>query len=51
MSKDILDDIDDLIKQATTEQSHFYTASTLLRAKAEIVRLREYEWMYKELNR
>lgn len=49
MEQDILDAINDLIKQATTERSHHYTASVLRRAYAEIVRLKEYEWMYKDL--
>ena len=33
---DIITDLDDLIVQATTENSHFYTAGVLRRAKAEI---------------
>lgn len=37
---DITDDIMDLIKQATTERSHFYTAGVLKRALAEIIMLR-----------
>jgi hypothetical protein len=37
---DILDQIADLIKQATTERSHYYTASVLLLARDEIIRLR-----------
>lgn len=41
----LLKDIDDLIKQATTERSHYYTAEILRRAKVEIERLREIEWV------
>lgn len=37
---DVLVDIDDLIVQATTEKSHYYTARVLVRAAAEIARLR-----------
>jgi hypothetical protein len=37
---DILHRIDDLIKQATIERSHYYTASLLLEVRDEIVRLR-----------
>jgi len=39
-SPDILDQIADLIKQATTERSHYYTATVLLLARDEIIRLR-----------
>lgn len=38
---DIIEDIDGLILQATTERSHFYTAATLKRARAEIVQQRQ----------
>ena len=37
---DILDQIDDLIKQATTERSHFYVAKTLQECRKEIMALR-----------
>jgi len=37
---DILDDLIDLKKQATTERSHYYVASCCDRAIAEIIRLR-----------
>jgi hypothetical protein len=37
---DILDDLRDLHKQATTERSHYYTARCVLRAIDEIERLR-----------
>lgn len=37
---DIVEKIDDLILQATTERSHYYTANTLKEARDEIVRLR-----------
>jgi hypothetical protein len=37
---DILVRIEDLHKQATTEKSHYYTASTLAACSQEIVRLR-----------
>jgi hypothetical protein len=37
---DILDDLRDLHKQATTEHSHYYTAKCVLRAIDEIERLR-----------
>lgn len=38
---DILLEIDDLIKQATVERSHFYVGAILRKARAEIVRLRQ----------
>lgn len=41
----------DLIKQATTERSHYYAASVLVEALQEISRLKEYEWMYKDLEK
>jgi hypothetical protein len=37
---DILDDLSDLYKQATTEQSHYYTANIVARAMIEIAMLR-----------
>jgi hypothetical protein len=37
---DIIERLDDLIKQATTERSHYYTADTAKLARAEIERLR-----------
>ena len=46
---DILDRLKDLVKQATTEKSHYYVASTAAAAIAEIEALREIAWMYKEL--
>jgi hypothetical protein len=38
---DIVERLDDLIKQATIERSHFYVAKCAKDAKAEIARLRE----------
>jgi hypothetical protein len=38
---DILDDLRDLHKQATTERSHYYVAATCLRAIEEIESLRK----------
>ena len=38
-----LEKIDDLIKQATTEKSHYYTANVLSEAKHRI-ELLEYRW-------
>lgn len=46
---DIIAKLEDLHKQATHERSHFYVASCAAEAIAEIKRLREYEWMYKDL--
>lgn len=37
---DIIDDLRDLHKQATTENSHFYTAKVISAAMVEISRLR-----------
>lgn len=37
---DILDDLEDLLKQATTERSHYYVAKCCRAAIAEIRRLR-----------
>ena len=39
VENDILDDLEDLLKQATTERSHFYVASCCHRAIEEIKRL------------
>lgn len=41
MDKDILEKLMDLHVQATTEHSHFYTATLLREAAVEIMRLRE----------
>lgn len=41
----------ELLVQATTERTHYYVASVVRRAIAEIIRLREYEWMYKDLTK
>lgn len=38
---DILDDLRDLHKQATTERSHYYVAATVERAISEIESLRK----------
>lgn len=46
---DILDKLRDLLKQASTERSHYYVASCCKEAIEEIERLRKYEWMYKDL--
>ena len=48
-NQDILERLEDLLKQATTEHSHYYVASCCREAIAEIKRLREYEWRYKDL--
>lgn len=48
---DILEKLEDVHKQATIERSHFYTGKCIEEAIAEIKRLREYEWMYKELSK
>ena len=40
VENDVLDDLEDLLKQATTERSHFYVASCCRRAIEEIKRLR-----------
>ena len=37
---DILDELEDLLKQATTERSHYYVAKCCRKAIAEIKRLR-----------
>lgn len=49
METDIVERLEDLHKQATTERSHYYVASTCVEAIAEIKRLREIEWMYRDL--
>jgi hypothetical protein len=36
---DLLARIDDLISQATTERSHYYTASLLLECRARLIEL------------
>lgn len=41
MANDILDDLQGLREQATTERSHYYVASCAERAIAEIERLRK----------
>lgn len=46
---DIIAKLEDLHKQATTERSHYHVASVVTEAIAEIKRLREFEWMYKDL--
>ncbi len=38
---DILDDLRDLQKQATTERSHYYVAACCARAMGEIIHLRQ----------
>jgi hypothetical protein len=38
---DVLHRLDDLLVQATTERSHFYTASVLKELRAEIVLMRQ----------
>ena len=38
---DLIDDLLDLQKQASTEKSHYYTANLLTKAIQEIVTLRE----------
>lgn len=48
---DVLDKLRDLHLQATVERSHYYVASVVQAAIAEINRLREIEWQYKELCR
>ncbi len=41
---EVLDDLTDLLKQATTERSHYYVASTVRRAIAEIIKLRKAKY-------
>lgn len=48
-SDDVIDKLNDLHKQATTERSHYYIASVVREAIAEIQRLREIEFMYRGL--
>lgn len=48
---DILDDLRDLLKQATTERSHYYVAECCRRAIQEIESLREKAWKYDELSK
>jgi hypothetical protein len=38
---DIIEKLEDLVKQATTERSHYYVASTAREAASEIKKLRE----------
>jgi hypothetical protein len=38
---DILDDLRDLQKQATTERSHYYVAACCARAIGEVIHLRQ----------
>lgn len=40
MAEDILDKLNDLLKQATTERSHYYVASCCRESIAEIKKLR-----------
>ena len=40
MHEDIIDKLKDLLKQATTERSHYYVASCCTEAIAEVERLR-----------
>jgi hypothetical protein len=47
--KNIINQLEDLHKQAVTERSHYYTAKVIKAAIEEIKRLQEYEWMYKDL--
>jgi hypothetical protein len=35
----LLEKVEELIKQATTERSHYYTASVLLEVKSELIAL------------
>lgn len=51
MNEDIVAKLTDLLKQATTERSHYYVASVVREAIAEIQRLQEFEWMYKSLEK
>jgi hypothetical protein len=46
---DILNDLEDLLKQATTEHSHYYVASTTRRAIFEIKHLRQQVDQQKDL--
>lgn len=51
MDGDVLDKLEDLYKQATTERSHYYVAGVVKAAIAEIRRLRVVEWQYRDLCR
>jgi hypothetical protein len=51
MTVTILDKLEGLLKQATTERSHHYVAACCREAIAENKRLQEIEWMYLDLNR
>lgn len=45
--RDILDDLEDLIDQATRERSHYYVKSVAVKAMDEIKQLREpRQWDY-----
>lgn len=43
--------LENLMIQARTEKSHYYTANLLQEAIAEIVMLREYKFMYESLQK
>lgn len=51
LEKDIMEALAELLVQATEERSHYYVASVVRQAIKEIARLREYEWMYKDLSK
>jgi hypothetical protein len=51
MADDILVKLADLHKQATTERSHYYVASVVREAIAEITRLREIEYRYESCSK
>jgi hypothetical protein len=51
MQEDVLDKLEDLYKQATTERSHYYVAGVVKEAIAEIQRLRVIDWKYRDLCR
>lgn len=48
---DIVEKLQDLHKQATTERSHNYVAACVREAIAEIQRLREIEFMYQSVSK
>jgi len=48
---DIMEDLNDLIKQATEERSHYYVKSVAERARAEIATLRQELWIANEMKR
>lgn len=50
-SDDIIDKLEQLAVQAVKEKSHYYVAKCVREAVVEIKRLREYEYMYKELSK